>query len=815
MSCSTTQELFSEFYDGGLTTQERRGLEEHLGACGGCRTEFQHYSTSLKALGGSGMLETTQVFLANVRAAAAEHLERREPVPRAEGRWVPAALAAVALLAAGFGWLLRGGGAGEELARLRRDLEELKGREPQVITVTPPVDAAQVLRDQGLIQVEGQWLPRALKEAFDEGKVALGGRIVERAQAAEFLAKEFPPPPPPPLPVPVASAEEAILERHGLVRVEGLIVPKASLERWREGQVQVGVNQWKKAADFRAEFMRENDLVDLRGRLVTREQAEAAKAQAFVRRPDAAATANEVTRRLEGLQVGVPMNFRGLTIYPLIDPAGAAERAGALPFHAALAGGKVEVSDKGEGVFSVQVKNGLENDLLLLAGEVLMGGRCARVVAEDTLVPRKKTGTVPVLCVEPGAWRAAADFKRESGHYVAPPSFRRALAAELGQGAVWALLTRRGKAPSAPDLFRRHSDAVLEYRGHFSEMPEREPAAVGIAVAIGEGVDHAELFPNRALLRACFDRLVAGAAVDLLDRPADAPRTPPAFVNSAAGVKQFLEEAFLLAYEKREEGWAMKREEACAGRACAAGGALQHASLFAGGPPEWERKSVLTVPPEKIRRALAEIEARFKGAGASRKIGALQEMASLPSPEVLPALVRHIGDGEKAAAREAVRQLGLRGDARAVESLAPLLAKSRKDAPLYAEIARALARLGAEAALEPLLREVDSGEAEPARIVILALPELLLQVRTRETLERATARLVSVFEAAESAAKGAGAIDPMARNLRPAEAQALAEACRTAFHQLTGQDAASGTDARLWWNARDNRDRFLKERTGR
>ena len=74
MTCNTTRDLFSEYYDGGLTTTERSALEVHLHDCNDCTGEYDQFSTSLKVLSGTGHAETTQVFLANLREAAQQHL---------------------------------------------------------------------------------------------------------------------------------------------------------------------------------------------------------------------------------------------------------------------------------------------------------------------------------------------------------------------------------------------------------------------------------------------------------------------------------------------------------------------------------------------------------------------------------------------------------------------------------------------------------------------------------------------------------------------------------------------------------------------
>lgn len=835
MSCERTRELFSDYFDAALAPPERREVETHLEGCPACRSEYAHYTNSLQALHETGFLETTQVFLSNVRAAADACFERDElysrtglEVPPEEApppvdrrglpAWVPFSLAAVTILAFGLGYYVQGRGKERDLAGIRRAIEKGAAERKAANAAPSPerADAQKVLQEQGLVRVEGQWIPKSMKEAFDEGRVCMGGRMMSRKEAAERLAGELPPPAAPvaPAPAPVPTVEE-ILDRSGYTLAGALPVPKAWVGRWAEGYVQVGVNEWKKSSDFKEEFMRENGLVDVDGRLMSREQAGELQAQQTLRRPDAASADNELTRALEGLKIGPSLGFGGLTIYPLRAAAPGGE-PGLLTLHSALGEGKLELSDTGS-VFTVQAKNPLDSAVLLLAGEVLAGGRCARMVARDTIVPARQTVSLPVFCAEPGVWKAGDRFAQESGHFLAPPVFLGALAAEEGQGAVWSLLAARldkGRAGLA-DLFRKNGEAISDYRSCFTELPGREPAAVGIAVAEGGALEFVEIFQGHALFAACFDRLVAAAALDVLEYPADAGTRPPAeYPNSVAGVKRFLEGAFLLSYEQRENGYAIRRGKEWVGRVCVSGGGLLHAVVHAGGASAWERRATYTIPGEKVKKILGEFEARMKAAGTAGKIAAFKEMASIGVPEVVPALVKHLGGSDKAVQGAAARELGLRGDPRALEGLSALASRSRRDPAVYSEAIRAVARLGDERAADLLLQHVEGGEAETARAAVQAYPEFMVRLRNRDVLERFTGRLVSILEAAEAAAGGV-VVDPAVRGLRPGEAQLLAEAAREALRQGTGHDARNAAEYRLWWNSRENRERFLKDRTGR
>src|SRR3989442_122369 len=104
-------------------------------------------------------------------------------------------------------------------------------------------------------------------------------------------------------------------------------------------------------------------------KLMTREQLEAQLAQQLVKKPAAAPAENEVTKALDGLRIGPPRNFRGLTVYPLLPAEGAAPPAVTyMTLHTAEGPGTVDLVDSS--MFSTQIKNPLDAEILLLAGEI-------------------------------------------------------------------------------------------------------------------------------------------------------------------------------------------------------------------------------------------------------------------------------------------------------------------------------------------------------------------------------------------------------------------------------------------------------------
>ena len=824
MNCTESTGLFSEHFDGGLSTAERLALERHLAECGSCATDFEHFTRSLKALHDTAQVETTGIFLSRARAAAEEQVKTGE-IPVADrpsgGRppttppWLPYALAAVLIVAFAMGWIISGGGRDRKIDELERKVEKLADQPPlppDPIVVEVERNPEKVLAGRGLVKVGDEWMSRERRDALEAGKVGIGLDLVDRSEAARLLAKEFPPEKPPAPPVaPKARSAEEILEDRGYVKLEGEYFSPQVVKRFGQNEVMVAPGVWEKPSELDEAFMKEHGLVRVEGKVMTAEQAAAIRAQQLVLRPDVAtAAANDVTRALDGLRIGPPMNYRGVTVYPLIA-AGDAKEAAFETLHASLGREKkVILADKAR-LFSVDVRNGLEKDVLFLSGEILTGGRCTRVVARDTVAAGGASTAIPVFCVEPSRWKGDDKFADSSGHYIAPPSIRRALVRDEGQGTVWSLLAERleGKGGQV-DLFRRRAAAILDYKGYFTVLPERAAGAVGVAVAIGDSLEFVEIFQNHDLLEAYFDRLVAGAALEVLERAgkAAASRSAPAVPNSVKGVKEFLESAFFWTYEAQDDGFDVRREKERVGRARIAGGSLNHALLFAPSPSAGAISTEYSVPRDKMTKALSDYEARLKRQDPPGRIGTLRELASIHSPEVTKLLLRRLSDAHVTVRRAAIAALGKTGGRGVAETLMSLLAKSRKDPETYGEIVGALARLGDGRAVTPLLREAERGNPELAKLAVLGLPELLLQVRTRDPLERAMRRLVDFCETSEAAARQEGVVDPKAK----AQAVAFHQAVRTVLSRVSGEDHPTGAAWRAWWNDRKSRERFLRER---
>ena len=83
--------------------------------------------------------------------------------------------------------------------------------------------------------------------------------------------------------------------------------------------------------------------------------------------------------------------------------------------------------------------NNSKRPLILLAGEIVTGGKQDRVVAKDRIIaPESDPLDLSVFCVEPGRWVGSTDRFNTSYGFMAQPSVRKQAMAAKDQQKVWA-----------------------------------------------------------------------------------------------------------------------------------------------------------------------------------------------------------------------------------------------------------------------------------------------------------------------------------------------------------------------------------------
>ena len=190
----------------------------------------------------------------------------------------------------------------------------------------------------------------------------------------------------------------------------------------------------------------------------------------------------------------------------------------------------------GDEVNRLVLINNSDHPLLLLAGEVVTGGKQDRVIGVDRIVP-PKSGPIDlsVFCVEPGRWVASSDHFGSMKSQMAQPSVRMPAMAERDQQSVWNMVAsaRGGMASAAPaaapaihgmtsyakvmenpEVEKRVGSVAADYDGLFREL--RKVGAKGVVVAINGRITWADVFGSTDLLEKYWQKLIRSYAADSL-----------------------------------------------------------------------------------------------------------------------------------------------------------------------------------------------------------------------------------------------------------------------------------------------------------
>lgn len=175
--------------------------------------------------------------------------------------------------------------------------------------------------------------------------------------------------------------------------------------------------------------------------------------------------------------------------------------------------------------------NNSPRPLLLLAGEIVTGGKQDRVISMDRIVPAN-AGPIDlgVFCVEPGRWVGSTSKFGSMGVQMAQPSVRTPAMADRDQNRVWENV-RASNAKIISSLSATESASIAssisyakvfasapveavveEYGGTASERTIlrelRSKDAVGVVVAVDGRVEWADVFASTELLAKYWPKLI-------------------------------------------------------------------------------------------------------------------------------------------------------------------------------------------------------------------------------------------------------------------------------------------------------------------
>ena len=291
--------------------------------------------------------------------------------------------------------------------------------------------------------------------------------------------------------------------------------------------------------------------------------------------------------------IGAPITYQDLTIFPVISSQNA-DTSDFETLDQALSSGDAVISEQGgymrrtrdgepvpvytggSAVNQLVLVNRGKRPLLLLAGEVVSGGKQDRIIGKDRIVP---IGSAPlpldVFCVEHGRWTGAS-MQFSAAETMVHPTVREQAAVKQDQSQVWAAVrdetpkvgqsesvkvegrssgvsnlplngrnyqeiappalsesTIGGVVAGAPtQSYRRiYQSPVVQnsVEGFAEEMSRRFDRAtdglkgarvVGVIVAFGDEVAWSDVFASSQLFETYWPKLLRSYVVEALTRPA-------------------------------------------------------------------------------------------------------------------------------------------------------------------------------------------------------------------------------------------------------------------------------------------------------
>jgi hypothetical protein len=287
---------------------------------------------------------------------------------------------------------------------------------------------------------------------------------------------------------------------------------------------------------------------------------------------------HKIPSRAEGdWRILDPVTYENIAIFPVVSGS-SQDTSSFLTLEEGLASGEVIVSERGavgmvrnrgqvrppaarqyDGGASVNqlvLINHSKRPLLLLAGELVSGGKQDRIIGKDRIVP---VGAEPlpldVFCVEHGRWTGSSS-QFSASKTIVHPSVREQAAVEQKQTEVWATVAGGSIAASVSDAqsapAARLSPGVLaeaisseaptqSYRkiyestrvggsvDSFADQVQRRFAratsslkgerVVGVIVAYGGEVAWSDIFASGDLFHQYWSKLLRSYAVEALARP--------------------------------------------------------------------------------------------------------------------------------------------------------------------------------------------------------------------------------------------------------------------------------------------------------
>lgn len=176
---------------------------------------------------------------------------------------------------------------------------------------------------------------------------------------------------------------------------------------------------------------------------------------------------------------------------------------------------KENSADGGADVSTLFVKNKSKDNVLLMSGEMIQGGKQDRAIGKTTIIPAgRNKNYVPVFCIEKGRWDDKAKRFRHAG--TADVGVRKQIDETQRQNKIWKQidneLAEKNKKNQTAAYLSAYNDSTLDDTSylHFfiNKMRESDSSYAGFIAITGDRIINSEIFSGTDLCLAAYIEMI-------------------------------------------------------------------------------------------------------------------------------------------------------------------------------------------------------------------------------------------------------------------------------------------------------------------
>ena len=183
-------------------------------------------------------------------------------------------------------------------------------------------------------------------------------------------------------------------------------------------------------------------------------------------------------------------------------------------------------------VNTLHIENVGNQPIMILAGEVVQGGKQDRMIGQDLILqPGIGKKDISVFCVEHGRWQSRGDgMSFNSYAHASSNELRKAARVEKSQQQVWNRVsetTAKNEAQTKTGTLTALQDSkpfgaeLKKYTDHFRRVFAAQPDVIGVIAVSGDRILGCDMFATHEIFGQHYDHLVNGYATEAITSGSD------------------------------------------------------------------------------------------------------------------------------------------------------------------------------------------------------------------------------------------------------------------------------------------------------